>query len=83
MGYMLFKDTTMKTQTKRNSIIESFQVSIDDNGLSADVVYNDTNSVVDLDDVEKLARRMIIRDGFDVSLLTSMMLTASSDKAAA
>lgn len=73
----------MKTQTKRNSIIESFQVSIDDNGLSADVVYNDTNSVVDLDDVEKLARRMIIRDGFDVSLLTSMMLTASSDKAAA
>ena len=73
----------MKTQTKRNSIIESFQVSIDDNGLSADVVYNDTNSVVDLDDVEKLVRRMIIRDGFDVSLLTSMMLTASSDKAAA
>lgn len=69
----------MKT---KNSVIESFKVICDDNGLHADVIYNDS-TLTDLNEVEKQASRLIIRDGFDLSLISKMELIPASDLVAA
>ncbi len=63
-----------------SNLIESIDVSIDDHGLDINVIYA-SNFVVDLNDVEIEANRLLEADGiFPTQSQVNMCLILSSDK---